>query len=45
MNHDEHRRLQQDILLVILKNDPHVLGLIFAGSYARGEHDAFSDLI
>ncbi len=31
-------------MLLILKNDPHVLGLVFAGSYARGDHDAFSDL-
>ena len=47
MNHDEHRRLQQEILdqaLPILKNDPQVLGLVLAGSYARGAHDAFSDL-
>lgn len=47
MNHNEHRRLQQEILnqvVSILKNDTHVLGLIFTGSYARGEHDAFSDL-
>ena len=47
MDHNEHRRLQQCILdqvLLILKNDPHVLGLVFAGSYARGDHDAFSDL-
>lgn len=47
MDHNEHRRLQQAILdqvLLILKNDPHVLGLVFAGSYARGTHDAFSDL-
>ena len=47
MNHDEHRRLQQEILdgvWSILKNDPQVLGLVLAGSYARGVHDAFSDL-
>jgi predicted nucleotidyltransferase len=47
MDHNEHRRLQQAILdqvLLILKNDLQVLGLVFAGSYARGEHDAFSDL-
>ena len=47
MNHNEHRKMQQDILnhvMAILENDPHVLGLVFAGSYARGEHDAFSDL-
>jgi len=47
MDHNEHRRLQQAILdqvLLILKNDAHVLGLVLAGSYARGEHDAFSDL-
>lgn len=47
MNHNEHRRMQQEILdqvLAILKRDNHVLGCIFAGSYARGENDAFSDL-
>ncbi len=47
MDHNEHRSLQQTILnqlLLLLKNDSHVLGLVFAGSYARGEHDAFSDL-
>lgn len=47
MDHNEHRRLQQAILdqvVCILKSDPHVVGLVFAGSYARGEHDAFSDL-
>lgn len=47
MDHNEHRRLQQEILnqvLLKLKNDSHVLGLVLAGSYARGEHDAFSDL-
>jgi predicted nucleotidyltransferase len=47
MNHNEHRRLQQAILdqvVYILKSDPHVLGLVFAGSFARGTHDAFSDL-
>lgn len=47
MNHSEHRQLQQTILdqvLYILKNDPHVSGILLAGSYARGEQDAFSDL-
>lgn len=47
MKHSEHRKLQQEILdqvLTILKGSEHVLGCIFAGSYARGEHDAFSDL-
>lgn len=42
-----YRKLQQEILdqvLTILKSSEHVLGCIFAGSYARGEHDAFSDL-
>jgi len=39
MDHNEHRRLQQTILdqvVCILKSDPHVLGLVFAGSFARG---------
>jgi predicted nucleotidyltransferase len=47
MDHNEHRNLQQAILnqvLMKLKNDSHVLGLVLAGSYARGEQDAFSDL-
>lgn len=47
MGHDEHRRRQNNILeqvLNILKNDEHVLGIITSGSYARGTHDAFSDL-
>jgi predicted nucleotidyltransferase len=47
MNHDEHRKLQQEIIeqvLAILKKDERVLGVVFAGSYARGEYDAFSDL-
>jgi len=47
MNHNEHRRLQQEIIdqvLEILKCSEHVLGCVFAGSYARGEQDAFSDL-
>ena len=47
MNHDEHRRLQQEIVdqvLAILKADERVLGVAFTGSYARGEQDAFSDL-
>ncbi len=47
MNHDQHRKLQQEIVnqvLTILKNDEHVLGCVLAGSLARGEQDAFSDL-
>jgi predicted nucleotidyltransferase len=47
MNHDQHRNLQQDIInqvMRILKNDEHVLGCVYAGSFARGEQDAFSDL-
>jgi len=47
MNHDDHRKLQQEILaqvLFLLKNDQNVLGCVFSGSYARGEQDAFSDL-
>jgi len=47
MNHDQHRKFQQEIVnqvLTILKNDEHVLGCVFAGSLARGEQDAFSDL-
>jgi predicted nucleotidyltransferase len=47
MNHDQHRQLQHEIInrvLTILKNDDHVLGCVFAGSLARGEQDAFSDL-
>ena len=47
MEHSEHRELQQKIIdhvLTILKNDRHVLGCVLAGSYARGENDAFSDL-
>jgi len=47
MNHDEHRTRQTIILeevLRILKHDERVLGIVFLGSYARGEQDAFSDL-
>ena len=47
MNHGEHRKRQDHILeqvLRILKNDDRVLGVVAAGSYARGEQDAFSDL-
>lgn len=47
MNHSEHQKRQDDILeqvLTTLKNDDRVLGIIAAGSYARGEQDAFSDL-
>lgn len=47
MNHDEHRNRQTMIVegvLKILKNDDRVLGIVGIGSYARGEHDAFSDL-
>lgn len=47
MNHDEHRKFQQEIInpvLVLLKNNKNVLGCVFTGSYARREHDAFSDL-
>jgi predicted nucleotidyltransferase len=47
MNHDQHRQLHQEIIdqvLTILKNDDRVLGCVFAGSLARGEQDAFSDL-
>lgn len=47
MDHSQHRKMQQEIIdqvLGIMKNDEHVLGCVFAGSYARGEQDAFSDL-
>ena len=47
MDHAEHRKQQADILeqtLAILRGDSRVLGVVAAGSYARGEHDAFSDL-
>ena len=47
VNHAEHRMRQSDMLeqvLTILKEDDQVLGIVMAGSYARGEHDAFSDL-
>jgi predicted nucleotidyltransferase len=47
MNHAEHRAQQAHILqqvLDILKGDPRVLGVVIAGSVARGEQDAFSDL-
>jgi predicted nucleotidyltransferase len=47
MDHNQHRKYQQEMInqvLTILKNDDHVLGCIFAGSLARREQDAFSDL-
>lgn len=47
MNHIEHRKQQEAILdqvLAILKGDGRVLGIVAAGSSARGEQDAFSDL-
>jgi predicted nucleotidyltransferase len=47
MNHSEHRKLQSEVLdktLTILQNDKRVLGIVMAGSYARKQHDAFSDL-
>lgn len=47
MNHGEHRKLQSEVLeqtLTILKADRRVLGVVMAGSFARGQHDAFSDL-
>jgi hypothetical protein len=47
VTHDEHRRRQEAILqaaLGILTGDQRVLCVIATGSYARGEHDAFSDL-
>ncbi len=47
MDHNEHRKLQQQIIdqvMAILNGDPRVLGVVYAGSYARGNHDAFSDL-
>jgi len=31
-------------VLRILRHDDRVLGIVAIGSYARGEHDAFSDL-
>jgi predicted nucleotidyltransferase len=47
MNHVEHRAQQAQILervLAILTGDSRVLGVVIAGSVARGENDAFSDL-
>jgi hypothetical protein len=47
LTHNDIRRYQQDILdhvLDILTHDQHVLGIIYTGSYARNEHDGFSDL-
>ena len=47
MGHDGHRKLQHEILdqaLAFMKGDPHVLGVVLSGSYARGAQDAFSDL-
>jgi predicted nucleotidyltransferase len=47
VNHTEHRKLQSEILdktFTILQNDRRVLGIVMAGSYARNQHDAFSDL-
>ena len=47
MNHAEHRKRQSEVLeqtLTILQGDRRVLGIVMAGSYARGQHDAFSDL-
>jgi predicted nucleotidyltransferase len=47
MNHNEHTK-QQDFILAqtirILNSDNRVLGIVAAGSYARGERDGFSDL-
>lgn len=47
MTHDEHRERQEAVLtkvLAILQAEPTVLGVVATGSYARGRHDAFSDL-
>ncbi len=47
MDHTEHQRQQANILeqvLTILESDSRVLGIVIAGSCARGEQDAFSDL-
>jgi predicted nucleotidyltransferase len=47
MDHDGHRKLQQEILdqaLAFMKGDPYVLGVMLSGSYARRAQDAFSDL-
>ena len=47
MNHDGHRRRQQEVLRAVValcREDAQVLGVTVAGSYARGENDAFSDL-
>ena len=47
VNHAKHRELQAEILsetFSILQNDARVLGIVVGGSYARKQHDAFSDL-
>lgn len=47
MNHADQTRRQDDVLervLEILSLDPHVLGVLYSGSLARGTQDAFSDL-
>ena len=47
MNHARNRALQSEIVretFSILQNDPRVIGIVIGGSYARKQHDAFSDL-
>jgi predicted nucleotidyltransferase len=47
VTHDALRARQRATLsnvLAVLQSSPHVLGVIAEGSYARGEHDGFSDL-
>ena len=47
VTHDEHRRRQEAVLarlLSVLQGDERVLAVLARGSYARGTHDAFSDL-
>lgn len=47
LTHDDIRQFQQQIIeqvLKILTTDDHILGIAFSGSYARNEHDGFSDL-
>lgn len=47
MNHDGRRRRQQEVLRAVValcREDAHVLGVTVAGSFARGENDAFSDV-
>ena len=47
MTHAEHKQRQDEVLervLGLLTADPHVLGIFYSGSVARGTHDAFSDL-